>query len=84
MILYPDVYSFTQLTISNDSLIDHCLDYLRQYVQCNADLTPMYFENVDHAGLLLKVETKHTCARFDQIQQWVETKRTTEAPPGFG
>ncbi|KAG8164388.1 hypothetical protein KVR01_006306 [Diaporthe batatas] len=57
----------------------HCLDYLRQYVQCNADLTPMFFEyigrssvNHDHSrNLALRKGTVHTCADFEGIHGWV-------------
>ncbi|CEJ87111.1 hypothetical protein VHEMI04306 [[Torrubiella] hemipterigena] len=49
----------------------HCLDYLRQGVMCQSDLTPMYFEYsaVRHRTRQVQ-ETWHTCRDFDRIQAW--------------
>ncbi|KAF7188125.1 Cyclochlorotine biosynthesis protein O [Pseudocercospora fuligena] len=51
---------------------DHCIDYLRQYIQCNADLTPMWAEErYIHRGPLLKPHQPHTCRDFDRLYQWI-------------
>lgn len=51
----------------------HCIDYLRQYVQCHADLTPMTYEfhGGGGGGLRLVPGKMHTCRNFDQIHDWI-------------
>jgi len=49
--------------------IDHCIDHLRQAIQCHSDLTPMSWERVGKK-LILKTETKHTCRDFNKIHGW--------------
>lgn len=50
----------------------HCVDYLRQYIQCNADLTPMFWQELwPQRGPLLKPYQTHTCRDFDRLHRWV-------------
>ena len=49
--------------------IDHCIDHLRQAIQCHSDLTPMNWERQGNK-LILKPDTKHTCRNFDKIHKW--------------
>ncbi|KXT07796.1 hypothetical protein AC579_10257 [Pseudocercospora musae] len=78
VMLYPEYYSDNPILhepLDETSLHrSHCIDYLRQYVQCNVDLTPMYWYKVPHYDkLLLRPGTLHTCRNFDQLSQWISS-----------
>ncbi|KAK0616154.1 hypothetical protein B0T14DRAFT_604523 [Immersiella caudata] len=73
-VLYTDHY-YPNMTSSEVFLLkqhtEHCLDYLRQYIQCNADTTiiPMHW-----AGDSLKPTPvdngDHQCVDWDQLERW--------------
>lgn len=51
--------------------IDHCIDIIRQGLQCNADITPLSF--VWSSGRNRSLEAAnviHTCTDFDAIWKW--------------
>ena len=48
---------------------DHCIDHLRQTLQCRADLTPMEWQLEDDK-IILRTDTLHTCVDFDAIRDW--------------
>ena len=50
---------------------DHCIDYLRQNIQCRGDLTPLklYWSNPKQR-LMVDFEGIHTCKDFDAILEW--------------
>ncbi|KAJ5689015.1 hypothetical protein N7462_003407 [Penicillium macrosclerotiorum] len=50
---------------------DHCIDYLRQGIQCSADLTPLGYEwNEDYQVPFPLFKEKHTCRDFEKIKSW--------------
>ncbi|KAF4635929.1 hypothetical protein G7Y89_g2162 [Cudoniella acicularis] len=50
---------------------NHCLDYLRQVVQCHGDTTPLsvYYEKT-HSGYAFDHAVTHSCRNFDKIYDW--------------
>jgi hypothetical protein len=51
--------------------IDHCIDYLRQGIQCSADLTPLGYEwNEEYQVPFPLFKEKHTCRNFEKIKSW--------------
>ncbi|KAJ0124048.1 hypothetical protein J7T55_012521 [Diaporthe amygdali] len=55
--------------------LDHCLDFLRQIVQCQSDLTPFsYYWDERLKGPFPSFDDTHTCRDFDQIYEWASTK----------
>jgi hypothetical protein len=51
--------------------IEHCLDFLRQLVQCSSDLTPIPLVYSKGAGFPIPdFEQVHTCRSFDSIRKW--------------
>ncbi|KIW63986.1 hypothetical protein PV04_08946 [Phialophora macrospora] len=51
--------------------IEHCLDFLRQLVQCTSDLTPIPLVYSVGAGMEVPdFEQVHTCRSFDTIHRW--------------
>jgi hypothetical protein len=53
----------------------HCIDQLRQALQCHADLTPMEWTLVGDK-IILKTDTVHTCRNFEDVQKWAIERRT--------
>jgi len=49
--------------------INHCLDHLRQALQCHADLTPMNWARKDDK-LILNDKSVHTCRNFHMVHEW--------------
>jgi hypothetical protein len=64
------------------TIVDHCLDYLRQMIQCSGDLTPIPTKwwagaNRDYSDS----DNEHTCRNFASIRKWV-TDRVNKFPSG--
>lgn len=53
----------------------HCINHLRQAIQCHADLTPMQWKRVGNK-LILDTSPQHTCRNFDKIQAWASQRST--------
>ncbi|PYH83792.1 hypothetical protein BO82DRAFT_430608 [Aspergillus uvarum CBS 121591] len=55
--------------------VDHCIETLRQEIQCAGDLTPVPKVWNEHAGqLLADIEATHTCRKFERILEWTENR----------
>jgi hypothetical protein len=53
------------------SELDHCLDYLRQAVQCAGNLTPLTYQYSESRGRRYPVfGAQHTCRDFGKIHEW--------------
>ncbi|RMY99402.1 hypothetical protein D0860_08306 [Hortaea werneckii] len=51
--------------------VDHCVDYLRQVVQCQGDLTPLaYHWNAELQTGFPEFGATHTCRNFEMIDEW--------------
>ncbi|OJJ42268.1 hypothetical protein ASPZODRAFT_137405 [Penicilliopsis zonata CBS 506.65] len=51
--------------------IDHCIDYLRQGIQCSADMTPLgYWWNEEYQVPFPYFKEKHTCRNFNKLRDW--------------
>ena len=49
----------------------HCLDYLRQVVQCHGDMTPLtLFYDSSQSGYSFNHAVVHECRNFDSIYSW--------------
>jgi Mycotoxin biosynthesis protein UstYa len=54
---------------------DHCLDYLRQVIMCNGDLTPNTFTVApDRKGYIPDFNEPHQCRDFSKIFEWAERR----------
>lgn len=59
--------------------LDHCIDHLRQLVQCQGDITPIPTRYREGIGLnYIDSDRWHTCRDWSSITQWVE-KRFAES-----
>ncbi|KAI7475361.1 hypothetical protein KC351_g10143 [Hortaea werneckii] len=51
--------------------VDHCVDYLRQVVQCQGDVTPLaYHWNAELQTGFPEFGATHTCRNFEMIDEW--------------
>ncbi|EED21439.1 conserved hypothetical protein [Talaromyces stipitatus ATCC 10500] len=79
--IYPEYYTRIFNHPSDPSrknhieTLDHCINHIRQAIQCHADLTPMEWR-LDGNKIILKTNTQHTCRNFEQINGWALSKRT--------
>ncbi|KAH8750910.1 hypothetical protein BGZ57DRAFT_1010239 [Hyaloscypha finlandica] len=56
--------------------LDHCLDHLRQTVECSSDLTPVTWQWADGLGLpTSQTDRPHTCRSYKHIREWAMNKR---------
>ncbi|KAK1750921.1 hypothetical protein QBC47DRAFT_425872 [Echria macrotheca] len=73
--LYAATY-YPNLTETDAALLrlhsDHCVDYLRQYIQCNADtaLVPMRWSDVSSKPAT-KDNGNHQCVVWEEIEAWM-------------
>ncbi|KAK3988012.1 hypothetical protein QBC44DRAFT_382730 [Cladorrhinum sp. PSN332] len=74
-LLYRDQYYQNMTDQENDLLnqhTEHCLDYLRQYVMCNADTTLITMHWLDkHRKPAARDLGEHKCVVWDDIDQWM-------------
>lgn len=53
--------------------LDHCIDVLRQSVQCTSDITPNVYQlNPRQGEITARSAVAHECRNFDKIQQWAK------------
>jgi hypothetical protein len=56
--------------------IDHCIDTIRQYMMCNADITPTTWVWDAKEGKSKAVaNVAHTCRNFDDVKAWAMERR---------
>ncbi|KAI0895695.1 hypothetical protein F4806DRAFT_467652 [Annulohypoxylon nitens] len=67
--LHPEHYEIKEKNFGQH--IDHCLENLRQYVMCNADLSINTFEWIPNFRRPWpNFQVTHECANWDSIKQW--------------
>ncbi|EHK24158.1 uncharacterized protein TRIVIDRAFT_148840, partial [Trichoderma virens Gv29-8] len=55
---------------------DHCLDVLRESVQCHGDLTPIPYRPDKNSSYYYSDSIQvHTCRNFDVLRHWLANKR---------
>lgn len=75
-LVYPSVFNLDLTSGSEEAEenldhLEHCYDSLRQALQCNADLSTIYYEWVPERNRLVgNLATTHTCKNYDSILQW--------------
>jgi mycotoxin biosynthesis protein UstYa len=78
------MYITEKENISNDSLLtEHCINAIREFIMCKADMTPIVLVPPEKAGVPVPVpefRTKHVCRNFEEISKWVRRERTANLP----
>lgn len=96
MAIYKDYYppKFGHHAKFQEYHIDHCIDIIRQSIQCHADLTVIPTKWYDGLGRdFIDSDQTHTCRNFEKVRQWnldnfeksgsdVLIKEEHPAPPG--
>ncbi|KAK0634153.1 hypothetical protein B0T14DRAFT_508479 [Immersiella caudata] len=75
---YPDHYKYIFNQPGDPSRHDHighCINQLREALQCHADLTPMEWKRVGDK-IILNTATEHQCRDFGQIHAWAQQRQT--------
>jgi hypothetical protein len=58
---------------------DHCIDYIRQTIECRSDLTPLkLYYSKPAARMMVDFEGDRTCKDFDAVRDWAWHNRATE------
>lgn len=63
--------------------IDHCLNHIRQALQCQPDLSPAamsVFTDTDGSQFFLGNAKRHSCYNWDSIMAWAKAR---DPEPGF-
>lgn len=69
--LYGEVDWTDKDDMTGISHLDHCIDIIRQNLQCNADVTPLTWIRDPVDGRAKEVaEVIHTCRDWDRLQEW--------------
>ncbi|KAJ5582717.1 hypothetical protein N7535_001337 [Penicillium sp. DV-2018c] len=55
--------------------IDHCLDQLRQAIQCHGDLSPVPLYHYNDEIIGLGVGQTHTCRRWEPMREWMDLRK---------
>lgn len=55
--------------------VDHCINHIRQALQCQSDLTPMEWK-LEGNKVILKTDTMHTCRDWTKIHEWASSRQT--------
>lgn len=83
MSLYPDYYNSTKLKqMMTPDHLSHCIDSVRQSVQCSADITPMpgrYHTLPERPLIEYWLHSTHICRDFDKIKEWAEKRKVSAA-----
>ncbi|OPB40731.1 hypothetical protein A0O28_0008110 [Trichoderma guizhouense] len=85
--IYPEVYypglsEEEAFTLRRHT--EHCLDWLREYVQCNADtsLIPIQW-SADSPGPIATDTGKHQCVVWEPIYDWMASRAFNPSQPGL-
>ncbi|KAI0446906.1 hypothetical protein F4803DRAFT_546758 [Xylaria telfairii] len=63
---------------------EHCLDWLRQYLQCNVDTTLIPIRwNADTPGPVSKDLGKHQCVAWEPVEEWADKHTFNPFEPGL-
>ncbi|KAK0648016.1 hypothetical protein B0T16DRAFT_326939 [Cercophora newfieldiana] len=79
---YPNLTEHEAFLLKQHS--EHCLDYLRQYVQCNADTTliPMHWSPLGPKPSAYD-SGEHQCVSWERIEEWMSKHSFDPATPGL-
>ncbi|KAL6903859.1 hypothetical protein GGI43DRAFT_381569 [Trichoderma evansii] len=79
--LRPDYYTVRDPEPIYSTHLNHCLDYLRQSIMCNIDLTPLpiYWDERQNRPMA-DMEVEHTCRDFQAVKNWVTQRNGLRHP----
>ncbi|OAQ65412.1 hypothetical protein VFPPC_06509 [Pochonia chlamydosporia 170] len=76
--LRPEEYPYPEPTAFRNLHVNHCLDYIRQALECAGDITPLRYRWSDSLPGLVVEDSVHTCRNFSKLREWAISKGTFE------
>ncbi|KAF9882288.1 ABC multidrug transporter [Colletotrichum karsti] len=65
--------------------LDHCIDSLRQSIQCTGDVVPNVFQySPKYGGVRARSTVVHECRNFNKIQEWAAERHVPGPFKDFG
>lgn len=63
-----------------ESLVDHCINALREALMCSSDVTPITFHVVseEDSHVFPNLAAVHTCRDFEAIRRWAKTRQVEQ------
>jgi hypothetical protein len=81
--LYPDIYPPDNRGEDGIDHMEHCVESIRQSLQCFSDVSTLYWEWSEKTQRMLgNTKTTHTCRNFEKIQDWAK-KNSMPRNPDF-
>ena len=75
--LHPDYYP-PQKVVNGFDHIDHCLNSIRESLQCSSDITPnTWIWNEEKQMAAPRLDNMHMCRNFDKIREWAQARELT-------
>lgn len=72
--LHPEYYHLPKAHMEEH--IEHCLDSIRQFVMCKADISMVTYDWLDnHRRPFPNFNVQHECRRFEAIDAWASERR---------
>lgn len=63
---------------------DHCIEFLREALMCNADTSIMTFRWVEQFPIpVSNLWSKHQCVKWDMVENWADNRRVNLSEPGI-
>jgi len=67
--IHPEYYNITEPNVSQH--VDHCLESIRQYIMCNADVALLTFDWIPNFHRPWpNFRITHECVNWDSIEEW--------------
>lgn len=57
--------------------MEHCIDRLREYVMCHADLTPSPLYSYDGWPGVIGKAGPRVCRKWEPIRRWMDSRSST-------
>lgn len=75
----PSDYLANNTVVSEQDHLEHCMDLIRQSIQCAGDFSPSPFYSKGGVPVFVGKGAEHTCRKTSAIRNWIN-KRRVEIP----
>lgn len=68
-------------TIMLSQALEHCIDSIREFIMCKADMTPIVLVPPGRSGVPVPVpefRTVHVCRNYEKLLQWAKNERDAD------
>ena len=74
-LIWPEKYHLMETLPRAEIHLDHCVDIIRQSLQCSADITPMPWQRKENGDLGINLAVEHSCLDWESIHEWAEERQ---------